>query len=286
MRALVMSGGGVKGAYQVGVLYNLLFNRQYHYDILCGVSVGALNASFLSQYGKGDEKASYCDLLNLWHSIDDSKIYKHWFLIRELAGIFKPSLYNSKPLMKLIRNRLNTDLVQGSGKKLRVGAVSLNSGKYALFDENNPNLVDGVIASSAFPTFLTPIKINGELWTDGGVRTITPISAAIDAGATHIDVIITSPSEPSCDFPEKANAIDVTMRSIDLMSEEIIADDIRMTSMVNRALRNGANIPGKKIITFNIFRPKKILIKNSLNFDPKEIRRMIDLGMVDSLPVK
>jgi len=282
MRALVLSGGGVKGAYQVGVLCKWLYEDHRSYDIMCGVSVGALNTSFLSQYKKGNEREAYNALLALWNTIDDSKIYKKWFLIRELAGIFKPSLYNSQPLMDLVRAYLDTDKIKNSGIKLRIGAVSLESGKYFLFDENHPKIVEGVIASSAFPTFLTPIEIDGEIWTDGGVRTVTPIAAAIKAGATHIDVVMTSPADSTIGFKKKPNAIDITMRVIDLMSDEIIANDIKLASMVNRAIRKGANLPDKKIITFNIIRPKNVLIKNSLDFNPEGIKRMMEIGYNDS----
>lgn len=286
MRALVLSGGGVKGAYQVGVLYNWLFEKQKKYDILCGVSVGALNTSFLSQFKTGEERKSYAELLKLWHTIDHDKIYKKWFLVRELAGLWKPSLYNSQPLMDLVRSKLDPKAIIESGKKLRIGAVSLNTGKYHAFSEKHPRLVDGVIASSAFPVFLTPIEIYGEIWTDGGVKTVTPVADAIEAGATHIDIVMTSPTGSSKYEKENPNALDVAMRVIDLMSDEIIANDIKLASMVNRAIRNGAEMSGKKLVTFNIVRPKEILIKNSLNFDPEEINRMIDIGYKDSYPIE
>ncbi len=281
MRALVLSGGGVKGAYQVGVLHNWLYQQQIQYDILCGVSVGALNTSFLSQYKMGDEIKAYKDLLSLWGTIDDSKIYKHWCILRELAGLWKPSLYNSKPLMDMVRNTLDCKKIAESGRKLRVGAVSLNSGKYHLFTEEHPAIADGVIASSAFPVFLTPIEIYGELWTDGGVKTVTPIAAAIDAGATEIDIVMTSPDSSVIDNSEKPNALHVAMRVIDLMSDEIIDNDVKMALMINKALDSGADMPDKKQISFRIVRPKEILIKNSLNFDPKEIERMMDIGFND-----
>lgn len=281
MRALVLSGGGVKGAYQVGVLYNWLYEQKIKYDILCGVSVGALNTSFLSQYKLGQEEQSYRDLLGLWETIDDSKIYKHWCVFRELAGLWKPSLYNSKPLMDMVHDTLDCVKIIESGRKLRVGAVSLKTGKYYLFSEKHPKIAEGVIASSAFPVFLTPIEIYDELWTDGGVKTVTPISAAIDAGATEIDIVMTSPDSSVIDNKEKPNALHVAMRVIDLMSDEIIANDVKMALMINKALDSGANLPGKKQISFRIVRPKKLLIKNSLNFDPKEIERMMDIGFND-----
>ena len=48
-RALVLSGGGAKGSFQIGAMEELIFNRGLDFEILCGVSVGALNASFLAQ---------------------------------------------------------------------------------------------------------------------------------------------------------------------------------------------------------------------------------------------
>ena len=65
--------------------------------------------------------------------------------------------------------------------------------EYATWNENDPDIVEGVLASSAFPGFLTPVRTRDDVWADGGSRDSTPLHDAILAGATHIDVICCNP---------------------------------------------------------------------------------------------
>src|SRR3990170_691842 len=102
MRALVLSGGGSKGAYQCGVLQYLLNDLGIQYSVLCGVSVGALNAALLAMYPLGQEKQSFESLKNLWTGINTSKVYRKWAFWGELAALWKPSLYDSTPLQMLV----------------------------------------------------------------------------------------------------------------------------------------------------------------------------------------
>ena len=188
MKALVLSGGGAKGAFQAGVLRTLLKEQRKHYDIICGVSVGALNGSLLSMYPRGKEFESFLALRAMWDTISTPKVYRHWIPFSYLQSPFKPSVYNSKPLQKLVRENLDVDTLRASGKRLLVGAVSLDTGEYTLFTEKDDDIIDGVLASSSFPVMLLPVKARGELWTDGGVRNVTPLQAAIDLGATDIGI--------------------------------------------------------------------------------------------------
>ena len=76
MRALVLSGGGSKGSYQVGALKYILGEKRVVYDALCGVSVGAINVAFLAMFKEGEEVESSEKLSYMWSQLDNSKIYK------------------------------------------------------------------------------------------------------------------------------------------------------------------------------------------------------------------
>src|SRR4051812_31705845 len=130
MRALVLSGGGSKGAYQVGALYHLINDLGINYDILCGVSVGAINCGFLSQFQKGEEFKSIVRLSDLWLKINTNSIYRRWHPFGRLHALWQKSFYDSSPLHDLIKNNINIDKVRESGKQISVGAISLSSGKY------------------------------------------------------------------------------------------------------------------------------------------------------------
>lgn len=271
MRALVLSGGGSKGAFQIGVLKYLLGELSTSYDIFAGISVGAINSAFLAQYPAGDESVSYEDLKSIWDTVDNSSIFKTRYnvlpdiLSMAFSAITSKSLYDSSPLQELISDNLVTSMVNTSGKLLRVGAVSLNTTKKRYWTETSEDLIDGVIASSAFPGFFNPVEIDGQLWTDGGVRDIAPVFEAMQAGATEIDIITTSPLTPSHFPAQKKNVLSSFVRYIDIMSEEILENDIVYAAGVDD-------------ISLRIFRPKKLIQPDSLNFDPHFIQKNIEHG--------
>lgn len=285
MRALILSGGGAKGAYQVGVLRKWLGEDQVSYDILCGVSVGALNASFLAMFGEGQEGVSYKELRSLWGGIDTSKIYRKWPVFGELAALWKPSVYDSAPLQSLVRTRLDTVRVLAAGKKLRVGAVDLASGEYRVFGEDYRHLKEAVLASSAFPAMFLPVWLEGSRWTDGGVRTVTPIQAAVDLGATEIDVVLCSAAEQKVSMPPTANALWVAERSIDIMGDQIIEDDFHAASRVNQIVDAKMTLPWwtepRRKIPMRLVRPEKTL-GASLDFSPEKLRVMMEKGYEDA----
>lgn len=282
MKALVLSGGGSKGAYQAGALCHLLGERQTSYDALCGVSVGSLNAAFLAQYQAGEEQVASIELSRLWESLDDSKVYKSWCFFGRLAALWKTSLYNSEPLQKLVRSSLDMKRVRASKKLLRVGAVGLSSGRFKLFDEQYVDVPSAVLASAAFPGMLCPIELEGELWTDGGVREITPLKAAIDLGATEIDVVVCSPENPPMRIPGSPSTLTVAERSIDLMGDEILSNDLKVALMYNKMVAAGYEAE-KRHIDIRVIRPRSILIENSLDFTPRKLRDMYARGYLDAV---
>jgi len=289
MRALVLSGGASKGAYQVGVLKHLVGELKLQYEAIYGISVGAINGGWLSMYPHGQETECIENLEKIWRSLSTKSIYVNWVnlpwplsYLSYLAAIWKPSIYNSTPVMDLIRQNFDQQKMLDSGKKLRVGAVSLNTGEYRIFDETTENMTDAIIASSSFPAAFLPIEIDGQLWTDGGVRRITPLRSAISLGCDSIDVVMTSTDNGLSPFTNNPNLIDVGPRVIDIMSEEIMTNDISMALKINELIKNGAQIPGKKYINIRIFRPEESLPGSSLKFDQGTIRQKIDIGYADA----
>jgi NTE family protein len=277
MKALVLSGGGSKGAYQVGALKYILGELKISYDAFCGISVGAINSAFLGQFTYGEEQLSINELCKLWSRVETKKIYKRWFPFGILHGFWLPSLKNSRPLLNWIESELDINKVRNSGKIVKVGAVSLNTGEYKLFDQNYADFHKAVAASSSFPGYLIPIEIENQIWSDGGIKEITPLQAAIDLGADEIDVIITSPEYDISTFDKKPNAINVLKRTLDLMSDEIMANDIDKALLYNKLVK--ANLASdKRYIKLNIIRPEKVLIDDSLDFSPSKIKEMMDIG--------
>ena len=78
---LSLSGGGAKGAYEVGALHQLtrmLKSPESHYDVVSGVSVGSINAAGVALFGIGEEKEMANFLVNLWKKLTNRDIWKYW----------------------------------------------------------------------------------------------------------------------------------------------------------------------------------------------------------------
>lgn len=278
MRALVLSGGGVKGAFQVGVLKKWMGEQNIDYDIICGVSVGALNTAGLGMTPKGMPKEAIQWLENFWRSeVRPGSIYKRWFPFGRLHSLWEKSVYDSSPLIKLVNDNLHLDKVASNGRLLAVGAVSLDTGEHMFARENDPDFAKWVLASASFPVFLKPIEINGQLWSDGGIKNVTPLGEAIRLGASSIDVIMCTNIEESnrWDSSSKRAIPDAVIRTVDLMSDQIIKNDIEICG-----LKNDLSLIDRRFrkVSVRIVMPDAPLVEDSLEFKPEIVSALIDKG--------
>lgn len=280
MKALVHSGGAAKGAWACGVIQYLLGDLGIDYDIYTGTSVGAINTAFLAMFKSGEEKQAATLLKDWWLDLDNSKIYKPWPFWGRIAAAWRKSFYDSSPLQKIIRENVSLNKIRGSGKKIAVGALNLHTGKYTIFDQDNDNFIDAVLASSAFPATLSPIKINNDLFIDGGMKMLSPIKAAIDMGATEIDVITTSPDVRDKKFVEDPNIIDIVRRAFDVATDKILSNDIELAVMHNKLALAG--LDDKKFVKLRILKPHYNLLDNVLDFNPQKIKEMMEKGYKDA----
>lgn len=284
MRALVLSGGGANGAFEVGALSHILGVRKVHYDLIAGVSVGALNGAFLAQYPNGEEVRAAAGLEAMWDQIKgDGSIFKKWYLGLLPAPVpfffkWKPSVYNTEPVRKLVRKHLSPNLMLASGKTFVCGAIAWSdTSEYRLWDQTSEDIVEAVLASSSFPVFFEPIRIRGVQYTDGGLRDTTPIKAAIERGATHIDIIQCSPSK-LLSLKGLALGLDQVKRAINITLNEVDNGDYEAAQMINKLIQCGcAPNPKLKLVTLNRIQPKEDL-GDSLDFSPKKARRLRDAG--------
>lgn len=259
------------------MLKYLMGDLKIYYDIICGVSAGAINAAFLGQFPQSLEKESIEELESLWLELTSDKIYKRWAPFGRLHGLWQKGFWDSSPMINLINNKLSHKQLLSSGKIISVGAVSLTRGKYIHFDQNDPDFLSAVAASASFPGAFPPIKFKNQLWIDGGVKQITPLKIAIDLGAVKIDVVSTSPIDRDPNFHENPSLSSIIVRCIDLMSDKITTNDLEKAVNYNLLAQNNL-IEGKKFVNFNIIRPEKNLTYNIFNFDKDLIKDMIDTG--------
>ena len=125
--ALILSGGGAKGAFQVAAEKYAREVKGYHWDFIAGVSVGALNGAMLAMQ-------KYDRLWQIWNTISDGKVYTGgfnlWSAIKLVFGA--KSFYGNEPLHSLLKQELEVDKIVTD---LRIGSVSLVTGEYIQFNE-------------------------------------------------------------------------------------------------------------------------------------------------------
>lgn len=188
LTAFVLAGGGSRGAVQVGMLSELVA-RGIRADRVYGASVGAVNA------------AAYCgdptpegieNLENVWRNLRGDEVFPK----SRLAGpwIFfqqRESVHANSGLRKLIEDGLKFENMEDSPIPFEVVATSLTDGKERSI-AHGPAL-EALLASTAIPAILPPVRIGDELLIDGGVVNNVPISHALDVGATRIYVLLCGP---------------------------------------------------------------------------------------------
>jgi NTE family protein len=230
---IVLSGGGARGAYQVGIVAGIIdvlspcgLNHA-PFNVLCGTSVGAINAGYLASHAQEPDLAIE-GLIAAWTSL---RLENHLKIsLRGLVGAYtstknftdsspfsqRPvqarSLLDSLPLTDLVNTQvdfeqLHQNVAEGIVHALVIAALEIGTGRTTMFIEASPYVafpewsdprrnvrrepigLHHVLASAALPLVFPPRRIHGEAYCDGGVRFNTPIAPAIRAGADRLVVI-------------------------------------------------------------------------------------------------
>ncbi len=153
--ALVLSGGGNKGAYEAGVVYQLVHSlpgAEVEWDVVSGVSAGALNAGGISIFAKGNELDMADWIVNLWDTIETKDIWVEW-PEGLLWGMFNESgIFDDTPLYNLL-TKIITEAPAGIQRHMIVSTVDTVSGAYLQFDETTPldEVAQAIISSASIP---------------------------------------------------------------------------------------------------------------------------------------
>ncbi len=187
-KALILSGGGARGAYQAGVL-KFLKEMNWEPDLICGTSVGAINAVAI---GCG---LSVEDIILLWKAIEKKQVYKisiwkqiQYYLTRRN---FVP-LMDTEPLKNLLLHFFDISRLRNYDKEIIITAVNIFTSQLKFFN-NKVIDIEHVMASSAIPILFPWQYIDGEPYWDGGVMANTPILPALERGVKEIIVVLLSP---------------------------------------------------------------------------------------------
>jgi len=234
-RALVISGGGSKGAWAGGLLQYLIEEKGYDWDMYFGTSTGSLLITLTSLAEMGRLKDAYLNVTNGdifsvnpfggRFSKDKAKLNITNAILRILKG--KTSLGEAGNLDKLIRQIFTESDFKAtllSNKKLFPCTVNYTNGieEYACNENTSyEQYLRYTLASASVPIAMNLVDINGNLYLDGGVLQSVPIQKAIDEGADEIDIIVLRPERIKMSTWQPENLLNVLMRTIEIMDTKI-----------------------------------------------------------------
>lgn len=286
MRALVLSGGGSRGSWQVGALKYLatLEDLSTGFDFISGTSVGAINAAGLAQYPPGRFREAVDNLERLWTErvTKTRDIWRHRFP-PYLAGLWKPSIGKADALDSILREELDFEAVLHSGVKLRLPAVDLLSGQLQEHAETSEDLVSAIMASAAFPLVFAPVEKFGKFEIDGGIMDFAPLQAAIDSGADEIWIITTQNVQQTRPVEQKdvGSAIKLALRMMEIVVQDVYRNDLKAAQLYNRLIDEGIQCGNKRYIKIYLIEPPMPL-GDPLNFDGEMVKMQIERGHLEA----
>lgn len=236
--ALVLSGGGARGAFQLGAL-EVLAEHGLRYDRVAGTSVGALNGAMVAA-GRLDE------LGQLWRTITAADVYRrrsvpalvfHGLLyVLGLRRTGPLGLYSNAPLRALIERHLGG--IERFEAPFTAGRVSLRTGTYeSEVHTGTAALVDEILASTAIPVTWPPVPIGGVPFVDGGVREITPISDVVDHDPDRVVIILTERRARAWENRHPAHLLEVAQQVVPVLVDNTFVGDLDLYLTINEAAR-------------------------------------------------
>lgn len=299
-RALILSGGGAKGAFEVGALeYIQQEQPQYfNFQLVAGISVGSLNGVMVAQ-------DKFTALQEIWNNISNDKVYTSsmprnffqylWLIIRILFG--RKSILGLGPLTKLLKENARLSDVK---KDYRCGFVSLVSGEYiscrhAEFGNDDENFRKAILASCTMPIIWTPVeevKIGSQVHkvlVDGGVRNVSPLKDVLVDDPDEIIIINLSTKTLLPDTLAGKSIFRIFKRSLtEITINEIFREDVEEFIKTNNIVkqcaaagvtvyRDDAHTQPYKYFNAIIIEPGNDL-GDSLDFSPERVAERRKLG--------
>jgi len=276
MKALVISGGGSKGAFAVGVLTKLIREGEIKYDIIGGTSTGAL-MSTLAYFGKIRE------LKEVYTTISTDKLLTQNSIRQAFE---RGALMDTARLEELVNKKVTKEMFEKikAAKLVYFATVCLETGEVVYFHLNDmksdgdyklykiyrhEEYIKAIMASSNQPILMPYVRILDKHYVDGGVRENIPIRGALYNGATEIDVISMTPKKVKYNF-KPGNLLSMISQTISIATDDVLYNDLELAERVAK----------EKGIKIRLFRPEERLpIKDDLEFNPKDMEVCLNLGI-------
>ncbi len=277
MRALVISGGGSKGAFAGGVAHYLIDEAKKEYDILVGTSTGSLLISHLG-LGKIDK------IRDIYSSVNQESIFNncpfiikkkhgsdiitmnHWNIIKNFVR-GKKTFGESENLRELIRSSITKDEFQTlkNGPKdivVTVSNLSLNQVEYkSINDFDYDEFCDWIWISSNYTPFMSLVRKNGCEYADGGLGSLVPIEEAIMRGAKEVDVVVLRTEISYYNRMPSRNPFELLTSMMAFVLDRI----------ENQNIRIGKLVANQQDAIVNFYYTPTVLTTNSLIFNKEKM---------------
>jgi len=258
-RALVLSGGGARGAFHVGV-WKYLVEIGWKPDLICGTSVGAIVGAGIAS-GVSLER-----MVRLWLTYDNPRMYRPTidkFIFSFLARKQFRSIADTARLRTMLLENLDFDDLKKSRTRLIIAALNMQKSRIDYFG-NETITIDHMMAAGAVPLFFPWHKLKGTPYWDAGLMANTPIRPAIEYGAKSIIVVFLSPLGVF-DQPEPRTHRQV----VNLIGEQFLYGSY--STFPFDLLKTDAEI--------RVVAPTRMLgLRSILNFNKKQARGLIAEG--------
>jgi NTE family protein len=293
---LVLTGGGARAAYQVGVVKavrDILGNPTRNpFPIVCGTSAGGINAATLAVFAD-DFTRGVGNLLEVWENMRCEQIYRtdfphilrsgaRWLSAMMLLSRHNPiSLLDNSPLREMLRRNLDFGRIQenidtGSLYAVCVTASGYTSGQSVSFFQGGSGLegwernqrigaavplnLDVLLASAALPFIFPAVKFNREYFGDGSMRQIAPVSPALHLGADRVLIVGTgrqSGEEARVRSNVYPSLAQIAGHALNSIFLDSLMVDIERLERINRTVQL---IPPEKLAETGVaLRPVKVL---------------------------
>ncbi len=293
MNGLVLSGGGARAAYQVGVLSYIAEKLpQVSFPIITGVSAGAINAAFMAGH-RGAPPDSLRALSDCWASLTIDRVFDasmskvglegaRWLWTFGSGGRQLKGFLSTAPLGEFLQGTLDIGGIEENVKSGRLRAVGISATRWATGQtvtfvqgtEGTPMWdrarrcgfptrisVEHVMASGALPLVFPAVKIDGEWYGDGSIRQATPLAPAIHLGADKLLAISTRyaasleeiKGRATTDYPPPAKLIGMLFNTVFLDTLDGDEERLERLNRVIDALPPGTVVPDG-------LRPIKLLV--------------------------
>ncbi len=292
-KAIVLSGGGARGAFQVGVLKELLLEQAMVPEVISGVSIGAVNGFFAAQGPDQIKK-----LESFWREIETSSdVYRsRWFSVMLMYMGWQwgyPSIYKPGPFQKRLRRYVRKSKGNEFVSDFRCGAVDLISGNYKSIGKDHYLLDQFIFACMSVPVIFPAVKIKDKkdqllngVYIDGAVRNVTPLMEVIrhNPNVTEIHVVMTTGTEIDEHQDRFKRFRPLVGRAVDINQHEMLVRDIENVLIRNELAAFHKNTMPEPVtsryrhIDLKVYHPLYGDLDHLLKFDQESISHSIEAG--------